>query len=101
MPFSLYLPASRSSPEIYPPVRDPVYLMPPGLPMANTCWPMTSLSESPNSAGLRPLASVFSTARSVVLSTPTTTAACSSPSEVMMFTRVLLELSTTWALVMI
>ncbi len=101
MPSSLYLPTSRSRPEIIPRVRELEKRAPPGLPMASTHSPTDSSSASPNSAGTKLWSLVFNTAKSVVLSTPTTTASYSRPSKVVTVTWAEREFSTTWELVII
>ena len=47
---------------------------PSGLPTARTLSPTDRLSLSPTVAGVRPVASIFSTATSLVSSSPTTVA---------------------------
>ena len=71
---------------------------PRGLPTASTVSPTASLSLSPITAGVRPVASIFTTAMSLWLSAPTTVAAWVLPS-----CRVTVTLEaplTTWLLVM-
>ena len=48
--------------------------VPRGLPTATTSSPTARLSLSPMTAGVRPVASIFSTAMSATLSEPTTVA---------------------------
>ena len=56
----------------------PLVTVPPssprGLPTASTLSPTVRVSLSPTTAGVRPLASIFSTATSLVESSPTTVA---------------------------
>ena len=65
--------------------------------MATTISPQRSRSESPNSAGVRPLASTFSTARSSPASAPTNRASITRPSD--RSTDIRRLSATTWALV--
>ena len=65
---------SRLMAETMPLVIVPRSFMPSGLPMATTLSPTSRLSESPNSAAVRPVASIFKTARSVSSSLPTSAA---------------------------
>ncbi|MPN14749.1 hypothetical protein SDC9_162078 [bioreactor metagenome] len=53
---------------------------PSGLPMAMTSSPTVSMSESPSDAGLRLVASILRTARSLRESDPTSFASCSDSS---------------------
>ena len=89
----------RSRPETHPWVVEPARFNPAGLPMATTFSPTWSWSESPSSEAVRFSASIFSTARSVVVSVPMTVAAYSS-----LLSRTTIRLaapSMTWALVRI
>ena len=60
--------------EMMPSVIVPRSWVPKGSPMATTASPTCSASESPNSAGVKPSASIFRTARSLVSSLPMTAA---------------------------
>ena len=71
---------------------------PNGLPTARVNSPTCRLSESPTTAGVRPVASIFSTAISVLESAPTTVAGYSVPSLVRTVTW--LAPLTTWLFVM-
>ena len=66
--------------------------------MATAISPCTIEEESPNSAGVRPVASILMTARSVFSSMPSSVASYSVPS----MTRTVMDCAplTTWALVM-
>ena len=55
--------------------------MPPGFPTAITISATFKSSEEPNSAAVRPVASIFSSARSEAVSLPTRAASYSVPSE--------------------
>jgi hypothetical protein len=74
-----------------------VWSRPNGLPIAITGSPTCSLSESPNGSVGRPVASIFSSAMSVLPSLPTTRARCSlwSPR----WTTISAASRTTWKLV--
>ena len=89
---------SRLMAERMPSVMVPRSSSPMGLPMATTASPTTMSSESPKAAGVSPSASIFSTARSVVLSLPTSFAWNPRPSSRETSTRK--APSMTWALVM-
>ena len=70
---------------------------PRGLPMTMVYSPTVSASESPRMTGVRPVASTFSTATSVLESVPSRVASYSVPSTVVTVMRV--APSTTWSLV--
>ncbi len=77
-----------------------VPVRPSGEPIATTCWPTFTASESPRVAAFRPEASrSLISARSLLLSVPTTSAVYCLPSLVVTFTDEAPE--TTWLLVMI
>ena len=59
---------------------------PSGLPMDTTSSPTCRELESPNSAGVRPCASILSTAMSLTASAPTSLPVYSVPSEVVTVT---------------
>ena len=81
--------------EMIPLVRVPRKVAPRGSPMARASSPTVSAPASPNSAGVSPLASIFSRARSVWGSLPTRSASYSFPSPVV--TAALDWSLTTWA----
>ena len=64
---------SRFRAETMPSVTVPPRV-PMGLPTAMTTSPTCTLSESPSTAGVRPVASIFSRAMSLCWSLPTTVA---------------------------
>ena len=86
-PFALMIPC----------VTVKVRFSPSGLPTASTHSPTRESSLSPSGAGVNPVASIFSTATSVVGSVPTTRAGNSRRSSSRTVTCV--ELSTTWLFV--
>ena len=69
----------RWMPQMMPSVMVPRSSVPRGSPMATTVSPTSARSESPNSAGVRFWASIFSTIRSEVSSPPILAARYSSP----------------------
>ena len=89
------LPMNRSLALTIPVVT--VWSRPNGLPIAITGSPTCSRSESPRGSTARAEESIFSKARSVGGSVPTTRAACSVPRE--RRTTMSPPLATTWLLV--
>ena len=89
---------SRLMAEMMPSVMVPRSSSPRGLPMATTGSPTTSREESPNWAGERPSHSIFSTARSLGTSRPTSRASNTRSSWSTTSSRLLP--SITWELVM-
>lgn len=65
---------SRLMAEMMPSVMVPRSSSPSGLPMAATASPTSRRVESPNWAGVRPAQAIFSTARSLCASCPTSRA---------------------------
>ena len=85
--------------EMIPSVSVKRKLSPRGLPIAATRWPTVSASLRPNSAAGSPVASIFSTAISLIPSAPMSFASYSVSSESVTTARS--QPSTTWVFVRI